>query len=382
MVRGILQLVAVLGLGVLLGWTLMSDAQKRWLKHQAGLEIPELPVVPVPQVMEPPSIPMTLNEEEGREQLDLQRIGELFQQHFNCVRPETGKITEQPRTQIYSWVDSEGRRHFSDQAPEKTRIEDLSQQYGGELAYFDLNISSPDGIIATGVRDRLETDVRAIYRYLTKDLGIQHMRKVALNLKIYVEPGHFEKYRNERAPGLSGAAGFYTTDGNEAVVLQRSPAHTLRVSRHEATHVIVAGLYGRTPMWFNEGLAEFFADYEAKAMSRTQEIPFWRAEHLRQMMEGDRLPDLEGFLRVTPIEWRNADPATMYSMAWSVVAFLMATEDGRDTMVKVMDHLNENPCSTVPSKTWIEDYYAGGWDKFEDGWHHWLNKRLLGLARK
>ncbi|OZG73285.1 hypothetical protein BTA51_12475 [Hahella sp. CCB-MM4] len=379
MLRGMLQLLAVAILGAMLGWILMNDAQKRWVKIQLGLELPQLETSrPQP----PLSVPEMSMNGSGEEGFSLQRLGEVFQQQFNCVRPETQTISEQPRTQIFSWVDAEGRRHFSDQAPAKAKSEDLSQQYGGELSYFDLKIDSPDGSIATEVRDRLETDIRAIYRYLGRDLGIQHMRKVSLNLKVFIQPERFEAYQQEHAPELSGVAGFYTTQGNEAVVLQRTPEYTLRVARHEATHVIVAGLYGRTPMWFNEGLAEYFADYEAKAMSRTHEIPEWRAQHLRQVVDNHQLPELGTFLQVTPEQWRREDQATMYSQAWSVVAFMMGTAEGRNAMVKIMNHLSENPCSTVPSKQWVDDYFEGGWVRFEDEWHRWLDKKLIQLARK
>ncbi len=379
MVRGILQLLAVLVLGALLGWFLMNDAQKRWLKVYFGLEIPHTEISLVEPLQPKTNVP---TKETGEEKFSLQRIGEMFQQQFSCVRPETQAISEQPRTQIYSWVDTEGRRHFSDQAPAKAKTEDLSQQYGGELAYFDLIISSPDGSIDTEVRDRLDRDIRAIYQYLGRDLGIRHIRKVSLNLKVFTQPGRFEAYQQKHAPELSGVAGFYTTQGNEAVVLQRSPEYTLRVARHEATHVIVAGLYGRTPMWFNEGLAEFFADYEAKALSRIHDIPAWRAQHLRQVIDSHQLPGLGEFLQVTPGQWRSEEQATMYSLAWSVVAFMMATENGRNAMVKIMNHLSENPCSTVPSRQWIEDYFTGGWVRFEDEWRRWLDKKLLQLARK
>ncbi len=373
MVKAVLQFLITLILGSTAAWLLMDDGQKNWLRLQVGLlaqsEVKTITALPqVPLDSPPPVAPS--------EEVTIKRFGELLAQNFNCIKPVTEEISEQPRTQIYSWVDEQGHRHFGDQAPAKAPTDDLTRQYGGQASYFNLSIGSPDGAMATGLKDRLEADVRAIYKYLTGELGLDHLRKVNLNLKVYTQPTLYQQYQAQQAPGLEGAAGFYNAQLNEAVVLQRSPAFTLRVARHEATHVIIAGLYGFTPMWFNEGLAEYFSDYQSRALSRQMEVPPWRLQHLRESQERHLMPGLGYFLHLSPGEWRSQPPEIMYSMAWSVVAFLFDSPEGRRTLTGIMDHLAANPCSAVRTEQWVNDYYPGGWDMFHSQWQHWLSQLL------
>ena len=374
MIKGLLQLILTLLLGGMAAWLLMDEGQKTWLRMKVGLitQPPTESVAPLPQVQISNPAPTPPPED-----IPLKRFGETLVQKFNCLKPATVEISEQTRTQIYSWVDEQGHRHFGDQAPSKAPTDNLTDQYGGELSYFDLSVGSPDGTMAIGLKDRLESDVRAIYQYLTQELGLSHLRKVSLNMKVYTQPELFNQYQAQQAPGLAGAAGFYNALLNEAVVLQRTTDFTLRVARHEATHVIIAGLYGSTPMWFNEGLAEYFADYQSKALSRTMDIPSWRLQSLREGQEQHRLPGLGYFLHLTPAEWRSQSADVMYPMAWSVVAFLFDSAEGRRTLTSIMNHLAANPCSLVRTEQWINDYYPGGWERFHAEWQRWVSRLLV-----
>jgi len=96
---------------------------------------------------------------------------------------------------------------------------------------------------------------------------------------------------------------------------------TLRTIRHEGFHQYFDRLVGASPVWLNEGLAEYFEGSRlVKGSWSDGEV---QAQHLETLARNARFP-LEDFLRVEPKTFY--DEKTMhvcYAEAWACVHFLL-----------------------------------------------------------
>mgnify|MGYP002713164493 CR=1 FL=1 len=195
---------------------------------------------------------------------------EGFQQLAGCGKTQTLAITEENSGSIYRWVDDKGRVHFSDKEPgAQVNSEQMSVHYQNKKRYFNLEIIEDTSSLPAFTRDKVSADVRQIYGILSRDMALDHLRRVLLNVRIIESQDAFQDYRAKVAPQISTKSGFYIGKGNEAVIFQGdNDERMLAVVRHEATHVIVAGLYGYSPVWFNEGLAEYFEHMQLSGQLR------------------------------------------------------------------------------------------------------------------
>jgi len=192
---------------------------------------------------------------------------------------------------------------------------------------------------------------------------------VDLNLKVFNDQGKFDLYRNEHVPGLSTVSGFYKPSLDEAVVMvQSKDSVTQSIARHEATHVINSGLYGRTPTWFNEGLAEYFERLSVEGQSKRIDVSQHHLTLLKESLADASLMTPTQYLAIDGRAWREHEQGMMYAMAWSIVHFMMQDSLGREPMKILMEHMAANYCKPVDSEAFIEQHYVGGMNAFSERW--------------
>ncbi len=361
-----------------ISWQILKPEQRQAILTQTGMEqkveelLTALPKVRTSEATGPedaaPDNPIVVQAGNNLHQIA---------QQFNCIKPKTEAIEEAAGSQIYTWIDANGKMHFSDSPPENANARNLSHKYVTEQEFFDLHVVSPDGSVPPLLKEQLDRDIRAIYRYLTDELALDHLRKVKLNLKIFNAKQAFAHYQQSHAPNLQGAAGFYSALNNEAVVF-RQPVEELtkRVARHEATHVIMAGLYGLTPIWLNEGLAEAFADYRNLALSREFIPAAWLVRDAKNLLQNGAFPALEDYLALSPGAWQAGDPQLMYTTAWALASFLLQNPQAKPVLLGILTDLAQTPCLAINPADYIGRHYAGGMSEFESAWLAWLHKRL------
>jgi len=379
LLKGVLQVTTSVAILLVICNSILSTGQLQWLLNQLGLlaftgGVQEL--AQAPDLRDLPELPTV------KANKALQKInGEKNIQQFNCFRPVTEALPETSKNQVYRWVDEAGKRHFSDQPPAHFDSEDLSHRYASEADYFELTITSPDGGIDPLLQEQLSRDVAAIYRYLTDDLGLQKLRKVRVDLKLFNQSANYRVYQQQYAPNLKGSVGFYSALNNEAVVLsQQDREITKQIARHEATHVIMAGLFGVTPMWLNEGLAELFADYRNQALSRQFVSQPYRLAQLAAMGRAGTFYSAQAFFRISPPQWQQANPAVMYSTAWALVKFMLQDPIAREALLAIFDRLAKMPCAQINAIQTIESTYPNGIQGFEVAWQDWL-RQLTTVTR-
>jgi len=302
------------------------------------------------------------------------RAGSEQLQHIAaCGRTKTTEITPTKGADIFQWQDELGNTHFSDQRPDNADVDDLSALYVSGKQYFNLSITEDTSHLPPFVRDQLSADVQQIYGILSKDLGLDHLRQVFINLRIIETQTDFQKYKNKVAPQVRTKTGFYSSKNNEAVVFQGNNTERMRaVIRHESSHVITAGLYGYTPVWLNEGLAEYFETLQLSGQAREIKPVAHHLKHLRNKLARGQLIPVSHYLKIAPAQWYKDDIEGHYAMAWSMVYFLMSSKEGQDFLQSILDQLAINFCSGLRGSDFFSEHYSGGMVRFEAQWRSWL----------
>ena len=383
--------IAFIALVAIITWGNLSLPQKHWLMDLAGLNFDrtQLPTIekennggPLVNIKSTSSTPVNNNTQQVLPQ-ELKDFARAFEQHVMpslCLKTNTRSIKDVDKTSIYRWTDKKGQIHFSDSKPQQ-QSQEVTERYASKTQYFKMNLESPEQGLPPLLGEQLQRDVNAIYGYLSDRMTLQHLRQVDLNLKVFNSAAGFERYRKIHAPSLNSVSGFYTSLNNEAVVMQqRYDQQTRAIARHEATHVINAGLFGHSPIWFNEGIAEYFESYtyvELKnplALVKNTPAKSYYLNHLSSLMNSNQLPSLTEYLQFSDIEWRAQDQKTMYAMAWSIIYLLQDHQEGEQLMSTLMAQMAESPCSVIDAVNFWQQHYPGGLAAFESRWRMMLYK--------
>jgi tetratricopeptide (TPR) repeat protein len=152
--------------------------------------------------------------------------------------------------------------------------------------------------------------------------------------------------RKGRVMIFNTAEGYYTyaelsTDDRALWTLGYYHPHfreqTLRVMFHEGLHMFMHRLLEEPPIWFNEGMAEYF--YASKVEQRGGKFVVTATGGMHDM----RLPSIQGALRNDKMsisdfkkimlesqgQFYGEDPGTKYAQAWSMIHFFINGEGGK-----------------------------------------------------
>ncbi|MEX2366845.1 MAG: DUF1570 domain-containing protein, partial [Pseudohongiellaceae bacterium] len=168
--------------------------------------------------------------------------------------------------------------------------------------------------------------------------------------------------------------GYYSSGNNTAVTYRYAEDEmTLAVARHEAVHVILYGMLGITPMWLNEGLAEYFEQLSISSQySRIDSNERWLAM-ARAAVDGGYPARFRDFLSLSNKQWNAEFVESNYALAGSFVYFLMESRQGRTALSAIMGELAKNYCRSVNSVGIFEQRYPGGLVQLRRDFYDWLN---------
>lgn len=141
---------------------------------------------------------------------------------------------------------------------------------------------------------------------------------------IFDSEGGYHAYANTLGTSLEHSEGVYHSGLRTLMLIGRlSRAETQDTLFHEAFHQYLHTVVDRAPIWFNEGLAEY---YGATEFGRTNMRPTagavqkGRLRNLRSRK--DRLVPFDRLMRMSPREFMNPDDAAFhYAQSWAMVHF-------------------------------------------------------------
>jgi hypothetical protein len=276
--------------------------------------------------------------------------------------------------EVYQWRDADGRLHFGDEPPQDSTAEDLSKRYDNTLP-FSLNFRTVDYALPPSLRNQLSTSVRKIFSIYKQALGVTYSPEQDFDIVLYGDEAAFRDYQRRKAPQLENPIGFYSGLENQitALAVNNIDALTALIT-HECSHAVSASHGRYTPIWLNEGLAEYFSRLHIYGL--TAEVPVaprWLST-LRRRGYDRRAPDMTEHLNALPPAWQQANGPDheSYALSWSLVYFLMDSRQGRTIIRQLLDRVQGSPLPVRDSAGFIAQRWDGGLAAFTRDWQKWL----------
>ena len=299
-------------------------------------------------------------------------------EEYQCKEISEPKgIREIDTDAIYRWTDEQGNTLFSDIAPKGYPEQVVSSTRSRD--FFSLKVSYPDGRNGGNLRDKIEVGGRSIYMVYARYLPFDLMTKSTIAVQIFTDKPSYDRFKIKYAPFVGSTVdAFYSSSTNQAIVSDhRSSAQTLVSSLHEITHAIHVGNFGRTPKWYNEGMAEVFENIQsANSLISIPPNNSWASSL------GDTLPImvLPRLLQSTSKDWNGGDRNTYYANAWSLAFYLMQPKNAA-FMGLLQAALTQERCNALDTINFINSNYKGGVTALEKNWRQWIENGQFDLLR-
>ncbi len=157
-------------------------------------------------------------------------------------------------------------------------------------------------------------------------------------------------FRNERSykpyKSIEWAAGYFQPgDDQNYIVLttEGDRAQTYRTIFHEYVHYLVDNTFGksRIPPWFNEGLAEYYEQFQIDKDTRV--ILGNLNDNHRALLQRSKLIPFETFFKIDSYSLRQQGghgASLFYAQAWAFMHYLLAKPDGGDKSRQLMTFLS------------------------------------------
>ena len=281
------------------------------------------------------------------------------------------KTVAKPKSEIYKWVDADGRTHFGDslQAKAAKRV----QVEGATAAQFGLKVNDRGSTMPLDFRNQLEVRIKKSYSVMRQLLPEETIRASNVNLWVFGSQTSYERFRQEHAPGLSGTtAGFHSSRQNIAAVWHKDDEQLMRTSIHEAAHVNNWSILGRTPTWLNEGLAEYME--RMKVYGQAAEIEPNRGWLRTLKNKPLRLPMV---LRSSRSDWRGEQRNSLYAHSWAFVYFLLSEGNTRDLLKSYLAVTALQPCVVNDFISYAEANFAGGFERLSSDFYSWQPDKAI-----
>ncbi len=150
------------------------------------------------------------------------------------------------------------------------------------------------------------------------------------------------------------------------------PAVTMVVTRHEITHLALCNWLGDTPLWLNEGLAEFSERLQFQQSYATAPAPVRNLDNVARLRRSGSLPALPSFLAMDRDDWNRLGNDIAYPYAWSLVHFLIKGPQHRPLVGAYLNTQAQHRCRAFDHAGYLDLNYPGGLDAVASDWGAWL----------
>jgi hypothetical protein len=295
---------------------------------------------------------------------------QIYRQAIGCDTPQNRADDPGTLSASYRWRDANGVVNFSDTPPQDSSAR-RELLVSGHKEFF-VSVRAEDAVLPSTLEGSISAGAKRSYEQWRDWLGDAALVRSHINIRFIGDGERFYRIYG-KAPGDAWTAtGFYRIQTNEALVLYTSPyrENALKTAFHEMSHLITAWHLGLTPPWLNEGIAEHF---------ETMRVSWQGAEfadnagHRALLRDEGPLP-LATLLALSPRDWREQGPARQYASAWALIAFLLDSEAGRDTLQQLIRRAHAQRCAAPTDLAGMLDNYPGGRQTLEADWQRWIGR--------
>lgn len=257
-----------------------------------------------------------------------------------CVDVSLGKVKYKRNGNIYTWTDSNGVPHFSDEKPD-FEAATLDTDFVEPLDYFELTLHAAN--LPPSFTEELRIKLNTVFKVYGQIIGVDALKKVRLNLTVFATRRSYEQAIKLRGADPTNTDGMYFHSTNSALINYRNEQSAMRTAVHEAVHAVNKAILGSTPRWLNEGLAEYF-EYTKNSMQlvSVEPHPGW-VNNKRVAQSVFTINWLIGL----DDTWQTGDDTKLYASSWAAIYFMMDSNKGKQFLKSIMLAEQKSPCSKL-----------------------------------
>jgi hypothetical protein len=291
----------------------------------------------------------------------------------SACRPDAiANPTRKTSREVFRWTDANGKVVFSDRNPAGDEAQVIGRTADGGVSMFSTDYRFIGRSAQPEFELELSSNIDGVFRFLADSLDLANVKPLHVTLTVIEGEERFISYRNLKTPNLATTSGFYTFDGNQAVVRWLGSVSTMAVARHEVTHLALGNWLGNVPLWLNEGLAEFVERLSFQHSYALAPAPVDEMRTIEGLRRDGKLPGLRAFLVMDRNDWNRLGSEVAYPYAWSLVHFLMKDPQDRLIVSNYLNELAKNRCRIIDQQAYLEASYPGGLNRLETDWQNWL----------
>lgn len=274
-----------------------------------------------------------------------------------------------------------------------------AQRGEGAAAALSIEVHVEDGVLPERYRAQIDAGTRRIYAQWRAWLGDAASAGPPVNLRFVGDGERFTALWGKGAGANWTPTGFYRLRSNEAVVLY-TPAYrdnALANAFHEISHLVTAWHLGSSPPWLNEGIAEYFETMSfdpggvenGSSENGYVESTYFKSTYSENEIAGERarfhpsrahldllraqgpLP-LDELLGIAGRDWTAEAAHRRYASAWSLIAFLMDSSPGRETLQALVRQAHAQRRAPAADLAPPLATYPGGRKALEAAWRRWV----------
>lgn len=191
-----------------------------------------------------------------------------------------------------------------------------------------------------GVASDLE-ELRLVLAHVT---GLELDSPVPILVYVFRNASSFEPYRHYHSRQPVATAGYFLerASANYITICADARDEASSIVYHEYVHFVASTYLPRLPLWFEEGLAEFYQSFQVSGGTARIGLPVWR--HLALLNTWPTMPLQELFAvdHDSPT-YNDADlKGSFYAQSWALVHYLLiGNEVRRAETVRFIDLLHD-----------------------------------------
>lgn len=204
---------------------------------------------------------------------------------------------------------------------------------------------------------------------------------IPVNVFIFRDERSFAPYRdalmNTKNGNFSGV--FFSGHDANFVILRADAPQTEHLVYHELTHYFTRNTTTNLPLWFTEGLAEYYSTFAAKQDSVELGKPI--PEHIYWLRNQSPLPlrQLFAIHSRSPEYNEAARQGVFYAQSWALTHFLLVADDGarRPQVGAFLNHL----AAGVPIDDAFQKAFRMTYEEMEQALRIYLRKPTMQYVR-
>lgn len=229
--------------------------------------------------------------------------------------------------------------------------------------------------LTTPIKNAILFGVDKILDTYKNTFGFPYPDNFKVKVTIISDKKEFLDHQKKHVGKVISQTGYYHGFNRETVVWKNtSTKEMLAVLFHEASHMILGRRIPWIPMWLSEGLAEYFEGLNVVGEKKRVNLQKNRHDWIKLWAEVGFPMEIDKYVNLTHDQWQEffkKDSNASYTIGYSLVYYMMSSSRTQQILKQLLwQMLIFGP--QADSVQTIENYYPGGFRRFEKHWRQWI----------